>query len=391
MLIYLIIILVTGFMAIMYNVYFTGVLFLVSAIMPMVFFAFLCFTAWYVDIRLEAEKKIVTKQEDGEFYIGLSNRSPFPVTKVKIYLTLTNCITDKKIKQKIDVPLDENEERKICCKYKMLHCGEIMVTIQKVKLYDWMGLFHITRRRPLKMLVYVLPPLSHIDFDRHVVIRNDMIESENFSKTNRGDDPSEVFDIREYRDGDRIHTIHWKLSHKYNKWMVKEFSLPIISSILVLLEIPGREDFKNAADVFDSVMETGFSTVWSLMETGQRVNLGWYVEKNKEYNKREIVKEEDLFEVMEEILAMKTQVKTNEDLFSDFCAQYGEFYNIIYVTGLWDKNKTDKVQTSIHNGAMHVIYVTDYMNENPEELETGQIIISFVGMQKEENIGNPAL
>ena len=53
-------------------------------------------------------------------------------------------------------------------------------------------------------------------------------DSDRFSTYKKGDDPSEIFDIREYADGDKIQRIHWKLSSKTGDLMVKEGSLPLM-------------------------------------------------------------------------------------------------------------------------------------------------------------------
>lgn len=37
-----------------------------------------------------------------------------------------------------------------------------------------------------------------------------------------GDDPGETYDIREYRSGDSIRQIHWKLSGKLDDIMIRE-------------------------------------------------------------------------------------------------------------------------------------------------------------------------
>ena len=64
-------------------------------------------------------------------------------------------------------------------------------------------------------------------------------DSDIFSKEKPGDDPSELFDIRPYREGDQLSRIHFKLSSKYEETMVKEMSLPISVGTLLLLEQNG--------------------------------------------------------------------------------------------------------------------------------------------------------
>ena len=44
-----------------------------------------------------------------------------------------------------------------------------------------------------------------------------------------GNDSSEIFDVREFRDGDKIQSIHWKLSAKMQELVVREDSQPLSS------------------------------------------------------------------------------------------------------------------------------------------------------------------
>ncbi|BAK43745.1 DUF58 domain-containing protein [Eggerthella sp. YY7918] len=57
----------------------------------------------------------------------------------------------------------------------------------------------------------------------------------------RGQDRSEPFDIRDYRVTDPLHAIHWKLSTKLDKLLVREASHPSNYDILLLVDV-GRCD-----------------------------------------------------------------------------------------------------------------------------------------------------
>ena len=56
---------------------------------------------------------------------------------------------------------------------------------------------------------------------------NFSLEGERFSEEVSGDDPSELFALRDYQPGDRMARIHWKLSARKGEWYVKEFSRPV--------------------------------------------------------------------------------------------------------------------------------------------------------------------
>jgi hypothetical protein len=92
---------------------------------------------------------------------------------------------------------------------------------------------------------------------------NEVLESEVFSKVKAGDDSSEVFDIREYQEGDRLNRVHWKLSSKNEETYVKEYSLPISNSIVIIPEIVNHERLK--ISTMDTITEL-------LLSISQRLN-----------------------------------------------------------------------------------------------------------------------
>ncbi|MBQ9647571.1 MAG: DUF58 domain-containing protein [Oscillospiraceae bacterium] len=83
---------------------------------------------------------------------------------------------------------------------------------------------------------------------------------EQYSQTRAGSDPSETFAIREYRPGDPIRQIHWKLSQKTETMMLRELGLPIVNQTLLVYRnllvagetVPPR-DADAMAEVFLSI------------------------------------------------------------------------------------------------------------------------------------------
>ena len=62
------------------------------------------------------------------------------------------------------------------------------------------------------------------------------MESFRYSGSRPGDDPGETYDIREYRSGDSIRQIHWKLSGTLDDIMIREKSFPVDDTVLILAE-----------------------------------------------------------------------------------------------------------------------------------------------------------
>ena len=53
----------------------------------------------------------------------------------------------------------------------------------------------------------------------------------------KGDDPSELFELRDYQPGDKISRVHWKLSDKHDRLIVKEYGRVVSAETLILLDL----------------------------------------------------------------------------------------------------------------------------------------------------------
>lgn len=51
------------------------------------------------------------------------------------------------------------------------------------------------------------------------------LDSDEYSMRHPGDDPSETFALREYVPGDRVRSIHWKLTEKTGEVIVRQLGL----------------------------------------------------------------------------------------------------------------------------------------------------------------------
>lgn len=59
------------------------------------------------------------------------------------------------------------------------------------------------------------------------------VAGETYFDKKRGNDVSEVFDMRDYQPGDALRSVHWKLSGKFDNLIVREFSDPSSYELLL--------------------------------------------------------------------------------------------------------------------------------------------------------------
>jgi len=96
------------------------------------------------------------------------------------------------------------------------HCGTYRITSAKVRVYDMLGLFFIPKTVELSGEIVVMPiPCMPPAMPELNGFKAKGLRTSNISN-------SEIYDVRNYVPGDPVKKIHWKLSAKKNKLMIKE-------------------------------------------------------------------------------------------------------------------------------------------------------------------------
>lgn len=152
-------------------------------------------------------------------------------------------------------------------------CGKLSVEVARILIRDPFGLF--CRRRPLdvRASLLVLPNTFEPVLELQAPDAPDM-NSDEYSTLRPGDDPGALFGIRDYREGDPLHSIHWKLSSKFNRMVVKERSLPVANAVLLLLDNCPTAAF--TADAADLACEALISVSQALADLFVPHQIAWF-------------------------------------------------------------------------------------------------------------------
>ena len=124
-------------------------------------------------------------------------------------------------------------------------------------------------------------------------IRDQLIESEEYDEKRPGDDPSQIFQIREYREGDRMQRIHWKASARTSQLMVKDYSMPIGLGALLLFDLQVPEE--SGAVFLDQAIEYGLAILQGFLNQEYPPRAAWYNCRTQNMEQIEIRETEDLY------------------------------------------------------------------------------------------------
>ncbi len=299
---YLLFLIISGLFAILYNEYFMGVIFLVAVILPLVLLGIAIVSSFKVTVKLDTTTRAAGKEEFLNLTVNLKNTSIFPISRMDMLIQYYNEFSGEIKKENIQITLDQKSSQNVSCQITSKYCGNLIFEIKKIRLYDYFHLCSINKKINQAIKIAVIPEAYEISED--IIAENNkiMVDSDIYSKYKPGDDPSEVFGIREYREGDKQNRIHWKLSYKQEELMIKEFSDPIRESIVILFDIYCGEKGEKRLQYVDGLLDCALSVSCSLLLREHIHKFVWY---DQDRLRQFVIRNQtDSFTVMEAFLRM---------------------------------------------------------------------------------------
>lgn len=154
------------------------------------------------------------------------------------------------------------------------HCGLIEIELASCELEDALGLFFRKNTAHAAGQLLVRPNAHRLTV-RLIESADYLEDSQNYSAQRPGFDPSEIFRIREYRPGDPIRQIHWKLSEKTQTVFVRDFGLPVVEQLLLLQELTAVPGVEIAPEDLDLTLDALYSVSKALLRTEIRHMIAW--------------------------------------------------------------------------------------------------------------------
>ncbi len=376
--IYLIMLLLASAFHLLYKGDLSFILLVFLAVFPILLFLILLLTSFAVKVSVSVEQPSVSRGKSAVLIIKVKNNSPFAIAAFRAiaeYKALYMSSDNPSGRCTLSASIGARTTERFTINITPLHCGTVDVCIKKVKIRDLIGLFSIPVKVGMKDSLIALPMIYPI----HAVLENSFVtaaESNTFSAVKPGDDPSEIFGLREYRDGDNPNRIHWKLSGRSENFIVKELSRPLGNAALIIMDFSGCDNTDDA----DKVLETAFSLSSMLSEIGTAHTIA-YPLKDYSIAPYSITNPDKLIAAMTAICAEIKEVNTDSSFAyssvtdGNLLLSDGRFAKIIAVT-----NKTsgayEQELESICGEARLTVICTGICNDSREDelIRTTEVI-----------------
>lgn len=195
-----------------------------------------------VRLKLSAPAR-VRRGERAELTVRVVSPGRLPVGGLRLRLYSHNRLTgEEPYPPRVYVPAGGSQTFRV--PIDTAHCGCIALAAARVRVMDHLGLFALPVRRCAPAYTTVLPVPAPPDpvpklfgFAAHDL------------RPKPGGGFSEEHELRPYREGDPIVSVHWKLSSKLDSLVVREAMEPRMRPVLLTFDVAG------APDALDSTLD----------------------------------------------------------------------------------------------------------------------------------------
>ncbi|MBQ4284374.1 MAG: DUF58 domain-containing protein [Lachnospira sp.] len=236
------------------------VVLVIMALLPVISAFYALFIRDNLYIEIDNSHKMIIRGEKMGYDVIVRNKSHFVASDINLVVGCVYNNYDVLETSSHIINVDGGEKECIRVNQRMKYIGVLTVKTDDSYIMDPLRLFRFTLKDKARCQVTVMPVLNEPDYYALYNPLDENVDSNEYSKKRKGEDASQIFDVRNFADGDSLNRVHWKLSAKEDELLVKEFSHPITKDNCILLEIHKFETEQlryNLNGVFEMVYAIG--------------------------------------------------------------------------------------------------------------------------------------
>lgn len=271
---------------------------LLLAVLPFVSLALSLAAARAVKVSVRAAPPAAGKGEAVRFVVRFTNTGVLPVARAGCTFRVRNALGPWEAPRKCDLLLGGRSSRDLAYSVASDYAGKLECRVVRIRCCDFLGLFCCRGFADRESGAFVMPCAVPILPELTAEPVPDWA-GENVHPGKPGEDPSETFDIRAYREGDSLRAIHWKLSGRTGELMVREFAQPVSHAAELLLDLWGSMEGQ------DLLLDALCSLHLFLAAAGVPHRVTWFDGLHQSLQTRLITSDEDWTGALGAILSAK--------------------------------------------------------------------------------------
>lgn len=244
----------------------------------MVMFVLPKITKHFFNMKFSAKNQTAHKNVQFPCDLKINNRNVLPLNhlQVKMYFQYKNFPKNKKMQKLLGFTGYKSKEQ-LRFQIQAPYCGLLQAKLVSCQVYDCFALFSSHKKLKQYAQVAVLPQQNALNIDFSNYNQNGGNDFGEHTVLKNGDDHNEILQLREYRNGDSMRTVHWNYSAKTDQLWVKEYSHEADKYIHLIADTSTRQKY-NIKDM-DAFYEILSAMVQGLIQQNIPVCVYWYNEE----------------------------------------------------------------------------------------------------------------
>lgn len=222
--VYVVVWLLTVYTAVIYDS--VSLIFLAGVeLLPLLLFLILLMQRPLFHLSFSRDRYFPEPGQSSGLELWVRNRSMLPLRRLSVRLKFENLTTGERHNRYMEQAV-HTKEQMILAPSEDLGYGVWLVSGRKIRMYDFLLFSYVRKWKRLYSRIVCLPRSHEV---KKIVCANGAgndREPKSYVPETVGNDGTLIREIREYRPGDSLHAIHWKLSAKKEELLVKEPGQP---------------------------------------------------------------------------------------------------------------------------------------------------------------------
>ncbi len=311
-----------------------------------------------VDAEFTEENAVAYRNEKCVIGVSITNKSPIPLTFCRVRFRVRGINKSQKerrksVKRKIVAMCPPRgsviREVRLNCP----HCQVISVEMTKIYVFDFLRIFRIRKKLNHTASIVVLPKITQQEDIEKISAVMGEGEDTLYSTVKAGNDPTEIFSIREYVGGDKIRNIHWKLSSKKSELMVKDYGLPLANNDTIVIDIfGGKLKRKTKLALMDSLFDMLYGLVCAMTRRGFGFNVCYMKDR---FIAKRIETQNDINNMFADIYSIKPYTDENSCAVNYYAQRGSEKTRIFYAAPFYNENAVRNMSILSENGTVYYL------------------------------------
>ncbi len=267
--------------------YFNLIIMIIMIIMPIASILTARLMLSRLHVSFAGAKENIHIEDPFVLKVVLDNPAWIPMLNVNLKLHVKNAFFRLEGEHVLNIPAYAGQRNEISYPLSSEYLGVLSIEAEQMQVLDWLG-FVCWKRDISEKKEIVLLPFGSLEVEPDMAaVNNGMTELEESRK--KGHDFSDVQDVREYRPGDKLQNIHWKLSAKKDALMVKERVSLSSSQLIVLVEL-----FQNETMILNRILIAAYGMAHFLLQNQIPFTLQWWSTREEDMKRMPVDNQQDL-------------------------------------------------------------------------------------------------